>query len=127
MSLQRPVQPESVECDPAKVLDHFAECPEILGQVAKLFREAYVPDMLALRLALERGDSDRFAFLAHKIKGSACYFQAEHVTALAAELEERGERGELKGINPQVEQLDKALASVSFALRQVEDLLAARS
>ncbi len=127
MTLRPLDQPEAVECDPAKILENFEDCPEILGPVAKLFREAYVPDMHALRMALANGDSAGFAFIAHKIKGSASYFRAEQVTHIAGELEERGEQGKLKGVDAMVEQLDRALDSISRVLRQVEELLAVRT
>ena len=126
MSLPLSKQPVPPPNDLTRILDAFEECPEILGPIAKLFREAYVPDMRALRLALEKEDCANFAFLAHKIKGSASYFRADRVTDIAADLEERGERGNLKGAHILVDKLGKALDSVSLVLKQVEDLLADR-
>jgi HPt (histidine-containing phosphotransfer) domain-containing protein len=123
----RPVdQPELAECDPTKVLENFEDCPEILGPVAKLFREAYVPDMQALRRALENRDSVNFAFIAHKIKGSASYFRADHVTHIAGQLEERGQRKDLNGVHTMVEELNRALNSLSRALKQAEERLEVR-
>jgi HPt (histidine-containing phosphotransfer) domain-containing protein len=126
MSLRPSKQPVTAPDELTRILDAFEECPEILGPIAKLFREAYVPDMHALRLALEKEDCANFAFLAHKIKGSASYFRADHVTDIAADLEGRGEHGNLNGAHILVDQLGEALDSVSIALKQVEDLLAAR-
>jgi HPt (histidine-containing phosphotransfer) domain-containing protein len=117
-------QPGPIEVDPVGIRECFNECPEILGPVAKLFREDYVSDLHELRHALENGDGVRFAFLAHKIKGSASYFRVEQVTNLAAELEARGECGNLTGAAALVDRLGEGLDSVSVALGDEEERLA---
>ncbi|MGA9565937.1 MAG: Hpt domain-containing protein [Candidatus Korobacteraceae bacterium] len=126
MSTQLSNQSERIEAALERIRESFEECPEILGPVARLFRGAYVPDMHALRVALENGDNARFAFLAHKIKGSASYFRVDYVTDLAAELELRGKCGSLAGVSDLVDQLGDGLDSVSAALRDEEERLAAR-
>jgi len=117
-------QPAQIAVDPGRIRECFKECPEILGPVAKLFRQDYVSDLRALRAALENRDGVTFAFLAHKIKGSASYFRVDEVTNLAAELEVRGECGNLTGAAALVDQLGEGLYSVSVALGDEEERLA---
>ena len=126
MNLERSNQPQHVQYDLAGVLEAFEECPDILGPVTKLFREAYARDLQALRVAIDKEECEACAFLAHKIKGSASYFRAVHVNDLAAELEAKGERGNLEGAHALADKLGEALDSVSNGLQQVEHLLSAR-
>jgi len=123
-SLQLSSQPEHIKIDPGNIRECFEECPEVLGPVARLFREDYLSDLQALRVAFENGDSVRVAFLAHKIKGSASYFRADAVTHLAAELEARGECGNLTGVAALVDLLGEGLDLVSLALGEEEQRLA---
>src|SRR5580698_6636534 len=98
------------------VLKNFQDFPEILGPVVSLFLDAYPADMQALRLAVERGNERDVAFVAHKIRGSVGCFHADRAAAIAAEVEGRGDSGELQGLLNVIEHLETAMVSVSSVL-----------
>lgn len=71
----------------------------------------YVPEqMKALNEALSAGDAEEVQRHAHSIKGSAGSLSATIITALARNLEEMGERRELSGAMPVVEELNTEIS-----------------
>ncbi len=70
-----------------EVLDRLGGDEELLSEVVDLFIEE-VPDILSqLKEALENGDWDRAAKLAHTLKGSSSNVGAEEFASLALKLE----------------------------------------
>jgi two-component system, sensor histidine kinase and response regulator len=69
-----------------------------------------------LRLALSRKDATALRSTAHRLKGSAANLGAVGVEALAFELEELGDRGDLAGADARVDELAAALQAASAAL-----------
>src|SRR5689334_13995237 len=109
--------------DPRKLFESFEECPEAFGPIVAIFREDYPRDLQDLHLALAMGDCSRFAFVAHKIRGSAAHFHAEYASGIARELEERGTLGNLQGVRAMIEHLEQELDSIAVSLRRLEKSL----
>jgi CheY-like chemotaxis protein len=70
-----------------------------------------------LRAALQAGDAQRVAFVAHKLKGSAGSVGAATLTELCAEVEQRAGQGSLDGVDGLVERLEAAADAVRSALQ----------
>ncbi len=85
-------------------------------QVVFFLRDA--PGLLAgLQEALAAGDADRLRTTAHRLKGLAAAFDAQAVTERAFDLEQRGQRSDLKEEAAAVlKQLEEALSQLTAAL-----------
>jgi len=85
-------------------------------QVVFFLRDA--PGLLTgLQEALAAGDADRLRTTAHRLKGLAAAFDAQAVTERAFDLEQRGQRGDLKEATAVIlKQLEEALSQLTAAL-----------
>ncbi len=116
-----------IELTSEKIFDDFRDCPEVLEEVAALFRENYRFDISSLHSALTARDNARIAFLAHKMKGSILYFHQDGAVRNATVLEEKAKRNDLKEADTLFESLAQTYDIVCSSLEQAERMLVERA
>jgi HPt (histidine-containing phosphotransfer) domain-containing protein len=90
--------------------------PEFYRELLELFLDDVPSRLSALRDALESGDCASAASAAHSIKGAAANLSARGVREQAHAVEKSSRAGELDGIAPQAEALEKEIDRLrSFA------------
>ncbi|MBI4719057.1 MAG: Hpt domain-containing protein [Planctomycetes bacterium] len=79
-------------------------------KMLRMFQQRVVSDVAAIGAALEGGDAEQVAALAHRLKGAAGYLCARDVLRLSEELETLGQAAEL----------DHAAAHVAALAREAD-------
>jgi len=92
---------------------------ELLLMLANLFLEESPKDMAAVRAALGRQDREALAAAAHKLKGSVMPICAPRLLECAKQLEARGRQGEFEEVTVVCAEVDRLLAEVHVALREL--------
>jgi HPt (histidine-containing phosphotransfer) domain-containing protein len=105
---------------PARAYENFAESPEILSSVIALFRQSYPADLQALRLAAESAQTSQVAFLAHRLKGSLGYFNADKAVEIAIEIESCAANRKLQDMPRLINHLEQEVLNVDSVLQQLE-------
>ncbi len=86
------------------------------GEIITLFIEEAQGILASLRSAVGRGDPAAVQEVAHSLKGSSSYVDAQRVAALSAELEQVAKSGSVDGAVRLLAQLEQAFAQAREAL-----------
>ena len=93
-------------------LVHFDGDRTFMMEMFKEYND-HLPDRVSdIHAALERGDVNALARLAHNLKGVSLNFSADRLAAIALHLEEIGKREDLQPAPPLVAQLDEEVRRV---------------
>jgi len=88
--------------------------PELLAELLDLLRSSSKSDLEAIKSGLAAGDGDALADAAHSIKGAAASLGVEGLRAVAADLEQKGRKGDLAAVDlSTIEELVSRLDSLS--------------
>jgi HPt (histidine-containing phosphotransfer) domain-containing protein len=93
--------------------------PDLVAEFVRLYHDETPPLLSALRDGVSGGDADAIRRAAHTLKSSSANLGANHMSALAAELERKGRSGELEGIAALLADLEREADRVSQALEAV--------
>ena len=91
--------------------------PDKLSRVVDLFIEDVPIQLAAMRLAVERGDSQEVEEKAHMLKGGSGYMGAARMAQMCARLEELGASGELSRVPELLDAVEREFGRVRPALR----------
>ncbi|MEI6205207.1 MAG: response regulator [Desulfuromonadales bacterium] len=83
---------------------------EMFGRFIGMFKKGVAENLVALRTAVESGDSGRTHVQAHTIKGAAANITAEKIRATATALDDQAKAGEMAGAMKLVERLEEEFA-----------------
>jgi PAS domain S-box-containing protein len=89
------------------------------AEVVEVFFSDYPHQLDSLRTSAERGDAATFRRAAHSLKGMLRNFQAEAAAEKAFHLENKGQRGELTGCRPLIEELAEEMKQLEAELRRL--------
>jgi HPt (histidine-containing phosphotransfer) domain-containing protein len=89
------------------------------AEVVEVFFSDYPRQLDSLRTSAERGDAATFRRAAHSLKGMLRNFQAEAAAEKAFHLENKGQRGELAGCRPLIEELAEEMKQLEAELRRL--------
>jgi HPt (histidine-containing phosphotransfer) domain-containing protein len=93
--------------------------PDLVAEFVRLYHDETPPLLSALRDGVSGGDADAIRRAAHTLKSSSANLGANHMSALAAELERKGRSGELEGTAALLADLEREADRVSQALEAV--------
>ncbi len=79
--------------------------PDIVAEVAGLFIKHAPEKLLAIDVAVEKGDAKGVQVAAHSLKSSSAYVGAMRLSAMCKELEQAGRSGALEGAKEKSESL----------------------
>jgi HPt (histidine-containing phosphotransfer) domain-containing protein len=80
--------------------------------------------MAEVRAAVEGRNGEAIERAAHRLRGSAGFFEARPVVEAAAELEDLGRKGRLDGIDERCRELERRAEQLKHALSEpLEDTL----
>jgi CheY-like chemotaxis protein len=98
-------------------LQPFAERPELLRSLIRLFQEEWPALMAKIEASLAERDAGQVQFVAHRLKGLISNFFDAHASSLAAQLESAAAESQLDGA-------DSLYPTLLGALRELERALA---
>lgn len=102
--------------DAARALARVAGDRALLRELAEILKSDAPKRLAEIRRAAAEGDADALSRAAHALKGALATFAAAESHALAAHLEDAGERCELDGAAEICERLQRALSSLTEAV-----------
>jgi HPt (histidine-containing phosphotransfer) domain-containing protein len=85
----------------------------------EVFFSDYPRQLDSLRTSAERGDAAAFRRAAHSLKGMLRNFQAEAAAEKAFHLENKGQKGDLTGCRPLIEELAEEMKQLEAELRRL--------
>jgi len=94
---------------------------KLVGQMIHLFLSTTPERMLQIRKGLEVGDILEVERGAHSLKSSAANLGAERLRELASDLEERAHRGDLRGAEELLPDLETAHSSAARILETLAE------
>ena len=89
------------------------------AEVVEVFFSDYPRQLDSLRTSAERGDAAAFRRAAHSLKGMLRNFQAEAAAEKAFHLENKGQKGDLTGCRPLIEELAEEMKQLEAELRRL--------
>ncbi|MCA1644693.1 MAG: Hpt domain-containing protein [Chloroflexi bacterium] len=92
--------------------------PSLLAEMVLTFRTSMSTYVARLKAAATDGNSEAMAEAAHALKGAAACIGAEHVSAVAFELERGGHQNSLAGCEQRITALEVAGEHALAALSQ---------
>lgn len=92
-----------------KALAQVGHDQGLLEELIDSFRTEYRQWRKQLHRALDDGTEQEVETTAHTIKGAADTIGADEVTEVARQIEERGRRGELEGVDTTAAKLEEAV------------------
>ena len=92
----------------------------LLGEIVDSYLAEMPQRLERLRAALDRGDGPDLTFVAHSLKGSSNQIGAKRMAALSAELEQRGQSGELAPAAPLLAELVREADRVAPLLEELK-------
>jgi HPt (histidine-containing phosphotransfer) domain-containing protein len=93
--------------------------PSFLARMIEAFRESAPVYVARMKAASEVGDHETIVGVAHALKGAAATLGAEHVRAIALDLELRGRHMSVAGAQEQLAALADALEQALAALTEL--------
>jgi HPt (histidine-containing phosphotransfer) domain-containing protein len=109
-------QTEQLPVNFASALDRFSGDREFMMGSLRQYKEQLQARVAEIRGAVQEGDTNQLASLAHSLKGVSLQLSINRLAALAIRLEEIGEREDLANAPALVKQLEEEA-------RQVEEYL----
>jgi PAS domain S-box-containing protein len=103
----------------AGFLKAFENDWSFFAEVAEVFFNDYPRQIDNLRTSAEREDAAVFRRAAHSLKGMLRNFQAEAAAEKAFSLEIKGQKGDLSGCRPLIEELAEDLKQLEAGLRRL--------
>jgi CheY-like chemotaxis protein len=100
-------------------LKAFEDDWSFFAEVVEVFFTDYPRQLDSLRASAERGDAAAFRRAAHSLKGVLRNFQAEIAAEKALHLETQGEKGELSGCRPLIDELAEEVKQLEANLRNL--------
>ena len=90
---------------------------DFIGELVDTFLED-APKLIAeMKAALQSGDADAFRRAAHSLKSNSATFGADHLAALAKDMEMLGKEHRLPEAEPHLQELEGTLAAVRGELK----------
>jgi PAS domain S-box-containing protein len=89
------------------------------AEVVEVFFSDYPRQLDSLRTSAERDDAAAFRRAAHSLKGMLRNFQAEAAAEKAFHLENKGQKGDLTGCRPLIEELAEEMKQLEAELRRL--------
>jgi PAS domain S-box-containing protein len=93
------------------------DAPGLFAELVELFAHDAPSHLEGMRNALSGGNGEELARIAHKLNGSAGIFGAMRLAPHLANLEERGWRGYLDGVDVILDQVQEEMTAVLAALQ----------
>ncbi len=90
--------------------------PDLVQELVGLFKREAPPQIAAIRAAITAGDAERLRKAAHSLKGSSANLGVRLVSALGADLEQKGRSGTVEGADALLAQLEREYARACRAL-----------
>jgi len=107
-------QPEVI--DRAELLRRLGGGERVLEKVTRVFLASYPEVLSEMRPAIDEGDGEGLARLAHKLKGSVGIFSEGGAWNAAINLEQAGRNGDFEDARATYERLVKELAALKHAV-----------
>ena len=104
--------------DLTELQETFSDNREMIVDLIGKFTDDWPKTRSKLNLAQAEGDAARLEFLAHNFKSVASIFGANRAVALAEQLEQIGQSGELKTAENLLPELETEIADVLMVLRE---------
>jgi PAS domain S-box-containing protein len=107
----------SIMVDSGLLLKAFDGDWDFFKEVVEVFLEDYPRLLDNLRRSLNDDDCETFERTAHSLKGMLKNFRVEPAAEIAFNLEKKGKKADLKGVQPDIENLTARIADVEKVLR----------
>jgi two-component system, sensor histidine kinase and response regulator len=91
----------------------------LLVDLFEVFQQDYPKQLAELRNAIDAGDAERMAQVAHSLKGAVGYFGAQTVHALVYRLETMGHQAEFEEAASLLQQLERELKQLSAFVAEI--------
>jgi CheY-like chemotaxis protein/HPt (histidine-containing phosphotransfer) domain-containing protein len=99
--------------------------PEMIAELARLFRRQALPQLEELRAAVAAGDAESVRRLGHALKGGLATLYAREAAALAHEVEEAGKAGNPKDALRVLPKLEEHVRAIPDELAELARAIAA--
>jgi signal transduction histidine kinase/HPt (histidine-containing phosphotransfer) domain-containing protein/ActR/RegA family two-component response regulator len=116
-SATAPVPAPGTKSSETDLLARFGGDPQLLLRIIKTFLKDRPKKIAALRKAFHRQDATALAAAAHAIKGPIAIFGAASAKALAEELQDAAQQGQLAGAPELLRRLEEEIANLEKKLR----------
>jgi CheY-like chemotaxis protein/HPt (histidine-containing phosphotransfer) domain-containing protein len=113
------VAADSVMVDNTLLLEAFDGDWNFFREVVEIFLDDYPRLLDDLRKSFKERDCDMFMRSAHSLKGILKNFRAEIAAEVAFDLEKKGKKADLNGVQADIESLAAQIAEVDKALRNM--------
>ena len=97
----------------------FGDNDVLIAELFQLFLEGYLPQVAAIKAAVDARDLSAVRRSAHTFKGAASNLSATGVVGAAALLEEAADRGEMAAIDGLFATLDNEIEQLAAELRRL--------
>ena len=117
--IAKSVAADPVTVDNTSLLKAFDGDWNFLKEVVEVFIEDYPRLLDNLRRSFNEGDCDTFMRSAHSLKGMLKNFRADAAAEVAFDLEKKGRKADLNGVQADIESLAAQIAEVDNTLRNM--------
>jgi HPt (histidine-containing phosphotransfer) domain-containing protein len=107
--------------DPASLWQRLDGDAELLRDLVKIFLDESPGLIQKIGAAIEQGNSTDVRKLSHKLKGSALQFSGIGLVAVAARLEEMGDKRSLQGADQVFSKLKEEVDGLAHSLRSLAE------
>ena len=101
------------------ILDAFDDDMELVQSLVELFFAEYPPLLAAIRVAINAGNGDELARVAHALKGMVSTWRHEESTAIVQRLQQMGTAGDFTDAEDTYEQLTQQLDALQPQLNSL--------